>query len=283
MPEQKYLASLSTFGDLLVWFGPLVGALALILFVTLRTRSFFFVLHRVQSLLGGAQSFHDERVQRHWKSFEDMHRLNLWFGLKLTSARAMHQLFAWLDRNGIGVGEIAKAVPFFNTNKLEFSFPAAWRVKLEWFWISFSGVFLLLNAATFALSDYALFYVKSTHTGFWVNAGNAYSIGYPLTSSFEGGGSWHLESEYCLFTSEAKPLDNDLDKTVICSLILGGRDDYIQETIQSQRYLVVFLLCVLLILVIPAVLRAKSRKQAHVIQQRIRTGDQLRQNRQGNA
>lgn len=283
MPEQKYLASLTTFGDIFVWFGPLVGTLALITFVVVRTRSLFFLLHRIQSLLGGAQSFHDERVQRHWKSFEDMHRLNLWFGLKLNSSRAMHQLFAWLDRHNIGVGEIAKAVPFFDTNKLEFSFPATWRIRLEWIWVSVASLFLLVNAATFAASNYALFYVKKTHTGFWVNAGHAYSADYPLRSLFAGEGSWHLEGEYCLFTDEAAPLDNDWDKAVICHLILGERDDYIKETIESQRYLVVFLICVLLIVAVPSLLRAKSRKQAHVVQERVAMSDQHRLNRTGAA
>lgn len=77
MTEQKYLAALSVFADLLMRFRPLLGAFALIIFVIFRTKSFFFVFYRIQSLIGGAQAFHDERVQRHWKSFEDMHRSNL--------------------------------------------------------------------------------------------------------------------------------------------------------------------------------------------------------------
>jgi hypothetical protein len=89
IPEQTYLAALSAFADLLMRFGPLLGAFALIIFVIFRTKSFFF-FYRIQGLIGGAQAFHDERVQRHGKSFEDMHRLNLWFGLNLTSLRAMH-------------------------------------------------------------------------------------------------------------------------------------------------------------------------------------------------
>ena len=273
MPDQKYLAALSAFADLLMRFGPLLGAFALIIFVIFRTKSFFFVFYRVQGLIGGAQAFHDERVQRHWKSFEDMHRLNLWFGLNLTSPRAMHQLIAWLDRHKIGIGEIAKAVPYFDTNTLEFFYPATWHLRLNRVWVCASGAVLLFGAVTFAVSDYALFYVKKTNTPFWVNAGHAFSIGYPLTSHFAGSDSWHLDREYCLFTNSPAPLENALDKAVICHLIVGERDGYVQDTIQNQYYLSAFLVFMLLLLTIPPLRRAKSRKLAHNIHKSIEAAD----------
>lgn len=132
---------------------------------------------------------------------------------------------------------------------------------------------MLFGAITFAVSDYALFYVKKTNTPFWVNAGHAYSIGYPLTSHFAGSHSWHLAREYCLFTNSAAPLGNALDKAVICHLIVGERDDYVQDTIQNQYYLSAFLVFMLLLLTIPPLRRAKSRKLAHHIHKRIEAGD----------
>jgi hypothetical protein len=228
MQDQKYLSSLSAVADFFERFGPLLGFLGLVIFVLIRTRSFFFVLYRIQSLVGGAQAFHDERVQRHWKSFEDMHRLNLWFGLNLRSSRAMHQLFAWLDRHNISVGEISRSVPYFDTNTLQFTFPKKWHLKLDLTWRSVSASVVFLVACVFGASDYALLYVKKTHTAFWVGSGQAYSAGYPISSRFAEGGGWHVRDDYCLFTDTSEPLQEDWDKQVICHLVLGNRDDYIQ-------------------------------------------------------
>lgn len=269
MPDQKYFSSLSAAADLIERFGPLFGFLILAGFVLFRTRSLFFVFYRIQSLIGGAQAFHDERVQRHWKSFEDMQRLNLWFGLNLTSSRAMHQLFAWLDRHNVSVGEIAKSVPYFDPNTLQFSFPKPWVVKVGLAWRSIFASIAFLIAGAFGGSDYALLYVKKTHTLFWVGSGQAYSAGYPISSLLVNGGGWHVRGDHCLFTDTPEPLREEWDKQVICHLVLGNRDDYIQEAMQSQRWASAIFFVLFLFIAIPPLRLAAKRQQALSVQKRI--------------
>jgi hypothetical protein len=269
MPDQKYLSSLSAAADFFERFGPLMGFVLLIGFVLFRTRSLFFVFYRIQSLIGGAQAFHDERVQRHWKSFEDMHRLNLWFGLNLTSSRAMHQLFAWLDRHNVSVGEIARSLPYFNPNTLQFTFPKRWVVKLDLSWRAVVASVVFLIAGVFGATDYALLYVKKTHTLFWVGSGHAYSADYPISSLFENGGSWHIRDDYCLFTDAPDPLHEEWDKQVICHLVLGNRDDYIQEAMQSQKWSSAVFFVLFLFIAVPPLRMAVKRQQALSVQKRI--------------
>ncbi|MDD1965910.1 DUF6216 family protein [Pseudomonas putida] len=281
MPDQKYLSLLSAAADLFERFAPLLGFAALVVFVLLRTRSLFFVFYRIQSLIGGAQAFHDERVQRHWKSFEDMQRLNLWFGLNLTSSRAMHQLFAWMDRHNLSVGEISRSMTFFDANRLEFIFPKNWYLKLDLIWRSSALVILGFGAIMFSWSDYALLYVKKTHTLFWVAGGHAYSAGYPISSYFVDGGSWHLRDDYCLFTNAIAPLAEEWDKQVICHLVLGNREDYVQDAIQNQHWLGWFLAVLFLYVSFRLMRYLISRKLALNIHERVTANARQRLVRQG--
>ena len=281
MPDPKYLASLSAAVDFIERFAPLACAFVIICFVVLRTRSFFFVVYRIQSLVGGAQAFHDERVQKHWKSFEDMHRANLWFGLKLNSSRAMHQLFAWMDRHNISVSEISRAVHFFDTNKLVFTFPKNWYLKLDLTSRCAMALILIFGAFVFTASDDALLYVKKTHTLFWAGSGHANSAGYPITSYFDSGNGWHLSDDYCLFTSSPAPLIEEWDKQVICHLVLGNRDDYIKGAVDTQRLLGWLLIVLSAYSVIRLVSVVISRKQALIIQERVEENERLRSIKEG--
>lgn len=263
MPDQKYLASLTVAATFIEKFGPYLGALLLIVFVLLRTRSMFFLLYRIQILIGGGQAFHNERIQRHWKSYEDMHRLNLWFGLHLRSSQAMHQLFGWLDRHHIAVDDVARCVPYFDANTRAFRFTPPWALWAERMYMWIAAIMLIAGALLFVYADHALVYVNKTRTAFWINSGQASSISYPLTSYFLPHVGWEIDSQYCLFKSDTAPLNDDWDKHVICELVLGNRDDFIREAVDSQRYLSIYLFMLFLIVSVGGVRRSIKRKHAH--------------------
>jgi len=269
MNDSHYLASLAAAADAFERFGPYVIAILIAAFVVYRTRSLFFLFYRIQGLIGGNQAFHDGRIQRHWQSYEDMHRLNLWFGLRLKNSRSMHQLFAWLDRHKLSVNEVAKTVPYFDTNHLKFSYPSRCEIIWNRIWISLSGTLLIFAANVFVYTDYALLYVNKTHTLFWVNSGHAYSPSFPISSRIAPGHSWHVDSEYCLFSDGTAPLSEKWDQEVICGLVLGNNTEYVENAIQSQRYLSIYLFVIFLAITIPAGLRAYTRGQARKLEKRM--------------
>lgn len=245
--EQKYITSFTFLVEQLNILGPYVLGMLLVIFVLWRTKSPFFFLYRIQSLIGGTTAFNDPRLQKHWKSYADKNHLNLWFGLGLKSSRAMHQLTSWLHRHSMTLDDVSRAVPYFNTNKLNFTFPSKRVLRFRKISIPVVAVLFVLTGALFTVPDSALLWIKKTHTLFWVNSEYAYSPINQITEfwGFETG--WKIDNHYCLFKDDIAPLAEQWDKDVICYLVLGNRMDYVDEALQSQKYLGIYLLVVALI------------------------------------
>lgn len=70
---------------------------------------------------------------------------------------------------------------------------------------------------------------------------------------------------------------------MICHLVLGNRDDYIQDAVGTQRLLGWFLIVLSVYAVIRLVSVMISRKQARIIQEGVEANERLRPIKQGPA
>jgi hypothetical protein len=235
MKEPSLVFSISNWGDVLSKLFPISGVLFLIItffYIRIRTGSNFFLIYRIHELLGGMKPFYSKRLSSHWESFEDLNRVNLWFGLKLKSSSSLNEFLNWIERGNIEIHEAGYAVPYLNATKRKFFLPRFRR--LTHFIISFFISMLTVVIITFAINPMVLVSVTKTHTWFWVSTGKANSLLYPL-STVPGIEGWAIDSEFCLFNNKAYPLEDEWDKTVICNLVLGTFDKHLKSTIKLQH------------------------------------------------
>lgn len=237
MADSGALNSAIQLTDLVIKVLPYALGLFLIGFTWWRTGTVFFPLYRLYQLVGGRKSFHSDRIERHWQAYEDLNNINLWFGLRLRSSRAMHEFIAWLDKHKVTLEEAARCRPYFDANQRKVNLPTQARRRVAFSSLASVMVVLLIAATILMLQDKALLKVNKTHTWLWVASGEAYGVSYPLMKWISATGSWHLDSSQCLFEDNAVPLADQWDKDVICRLVLGNEPDYVNDAVASQHKL----------------------------------------------
>lgn len=266
MKDNDLIFSLNSWGDFLSKIFPISGVVFLVitlLYIRIRTGSNFFLMYRIHELLGGMKPFYSKRLSSHWESFEDLNRVNLWFGLKLKSARSLAEFLDWIEKGSVELHEAGNAVPYLNATKRKFMLPRF--RKFAHAIVIFLVFILTVIIVPFAISPKALISINETHTLFWVSSGTANSFTYPL-SFFPGVDGWGVDSKFCLFDNTVEPLSNEEDKRVICSLVLGNYDETLKSTIRLQHITAIYLSLIIfyvLIAYIPLRVRGTHAIELH--------------------
>jgi hypothetical protein len=212
---------------------PYLGAVALMLYVILRTNAMFYVVYRWHQLLGAAKSFNSKFVQRVWADHEDLQRFNLWFGLDLKTSKHLAKLLSWLGRNDLTIEELCRARRYFDANELTFKIPSKRRRRTVRALMLAAMTFLFLSSYVLTHTHYAWLTVKKTQTMFWVQPDEAFN-GSSKWLSWAGAAHWTVGNDYCLFSDGLEPFTEQWDKDVICSLVLGNNNQRIEDVIREQ-------------------------------------------------
>lgn len=219
--------------DLTIKLLPYLGALALMIYVVLRTNAMFYVVYRWHQLLGATKDFNSKFAQRVWADHEDLQRFNLWFGLQLKTSMHMAKLLSWLDRHELTIEEVCRARRYFDANELTFKIPSTLRRRtVRTMMLCLAGS-LFLSAYVFTQTPYALLTVKKTHTTFWVQPNDAFN-GTGTWLPWGSDARWTVDNQYCLFSDGVEPFQDQWDKEVVCNLVLGNYNQKIEGIIGDQ-------------------------------------------------
>ncbi|RMW09900.1 hypothetical protein ALP03_00070 [Pseudomonas amygdali pv. tabaci] len=219
--------------DLTIKLLPYLGALALMVYVMLRTNAMFYVVYRWHQLLGATKDFNSKFAQRVWADHEDLQRFNLWFGLQLKTSKHMAKLLSWLDRHELTIEEVCRARRYFDANELTFRIPSRLRRRtVRTMMLCVAGC-LFLSAYVFTQTPYALLTVKKTHTTFWVQPNDAFN-GTGTWLPWGSDARWTVDNQYCLFSDGLEPFQDQWDKEVVCNLVLGNYNQKIEDIIGEQ-------------------------------------------------
>ncbi len=219
--------------DLTIKLLPYLGALALMIYVMLRTSAMFYVVYRWHQLLGATKDFNSKFARRVWADHEDLQRFNLWFGLQLRTSKHMAKLLSWLDRHELTIEEVCRARRYFDANELSFKIPSTFRRRMVRTITLLAAALLSLSAYVFTQTPYALLTVKKTHTTFWVQPNDAFN-GASNWLPWGGSDRWTVDNQYCLFSDGLEPFKDQWDKEVVCNLVLGNYNQKIEDIIGEQ-------------------------------------------------
>lgn len=219
--------------DLTIKVLPYLGALALMVYVMLRTNAMFYVVYRWHQLLGATKDFNSKFAQRVWADHEDLQRFNLWFGLQLKTSKHMAKLLSWLDRHELTIEELCRARRYFDANELAFRIPSKLRRRTVRTMMLLVTGSLFLSAYVFTQTPYALLTVKKTNTTFWVQPNDAFN-GAGNWLPWGGAARWAVDNQYCLFSDGLEPFKDQWDKEVVCNLVLGNYNQKIEDLIGEQ-------------------------------------------------
>jgi hypothetical protein len=250
--------------DFLYKIWPIFAGVAIICFVYLRTGSLLFVFYRIFQLLGVDNKFSDKDDQRAWDLYEGLNKFNLKTGFGLKSVRSKRNLHDWMRLHSFEIAELREAGSYFKANSLSFDIPDRSRRFVA------RGAFLLVIFASISIAsgfsnvNYALLQVKATGTWFWVGEVEAVSFQGVLPDTLKGD-TWKIDQEGCRYSKIQKVSIDSWDEGVVCSLILGLQQDYISETVDSQKRLAAGLLLFAMALIIKLGFLIKAEQKAKAL------------------
>lgn len=220
--------------DVLSKLWPIACGLFVIIAVYWRTRSFFFIFHQILKWLGLEGKYTNPDDQKFADDYLDLNKFNLKTGFRLETLGAKSRLHAWMREHQMEFRELQGAGWYFHANKLSFDLPGRLRV---WFtrgsFLAF-GLFLIATSQFILNSNNALLKVNATGTWFWVGNNEATSVRFDYPSLLRGD-AWKIQQGDCRYMDDAMPIKSTWDKNVICHLVLGFDEAYINEAVDSQQ------------------------------------------------
>ncbi len=228
--------------DLTIKVLPYLGAVALMVYVIVRTNAMFYVIYRWHQLLGATKDFSGKSAQRVWADHEDLQRFNLWFGLQLRTSKHMAKLLSWLYRYELTIEDVCRARRYFDANELTFKIPSKRRRLTVRSLLAIAMALLFCAAYVMTQAQYALLTVKKTQTTFWVQPNEALN-GTSDWFSWAGANHWKVDNAYCLFSDGIEPFKEQWDKDVVCNMVLGNHNEQIEAVIGEQWAIGMVALC----------------------------------------
>ena len=234
MTEQTF-TSVMHWLDLLYKFWPIAGGFVLLGWGWWRTRSFFFIFHQALKWLGLVGKYSNPTDQKVADDYLDLNKFNLKTGFRLSTVGAKTRLHEWMQETDLEFAELRQAGWYFKANSLSFDLISGARL---WF---LRGVFITLGLVSLATmqfvnkTDYALLTVNATGTWFWAGKNKAFSAFFDFPKPFRGD-AWVLNQSDCRYVDGAHPLPDIWEKNVICELVLGLQDDFVNSALGSQKW-----------------------------------------------
>jgi hypothetical protein len=258
--------------DFLYKIWPIFAAIAVICFVYWRTGSMVFVFHRVFQLLGVDNKFSDKEDQRAWDLYEGLNKFNLKTGFRLQSVRSKRNLHDWMRLHNFEISEQRESGRYFRANSLSFDIPNRSR-RFGIRSLFFTLIFIFAFVATELNSiNCALLQVRATGTWFWVGGGEAFNFQSKLPGALKDD-VWKIDQEYCRYPQPEHLSIDSWDEVVVCSLVLGFQEDYIRETVASQKRLATGLLIFVMALMIRLVFLVRAELKARELNGKLTSSD----------
>lgn len=219
--------------DVLYKLWPIACGLVVLGVVWWRTRSAFFIFHQILKWLGLEGKYTNEDDQKVADDYLDLNKFNLKTGFHLESVKAKKKLHSWMREHDLEYAELRRAGWLFNANALTFTLVGA---RQKWFnsvCIVILSLLFLMTGMFLEKPNYALLKVNATGTWFWIGNNEAHSAFFDFPDALRGD-AWKLHPGDCRYDENPKAALAIWDSDVICQLVLGFKQDYVADVIESQ-------------------------------------------------
>ena len=227
-------------------------------------RSIFTLLERAWRLIAGRVEVSDTKLKQFLQETRDIEKFSFIYGLKPETIKEMHELITWINGYSIGVIDAQRAKKWIDIKTTEIikappkSYMAARLVAI----IS-CALFVILSPIPLS-SSFAFLKLKETNTWFLMDNNIAKSITE----------SWLLKKEQCPTRVETEKTVNGLKSNeyqTICKLFAdNGREKFLSDTVQSQRWLLGLFIILAILWLIVLLIQINSYEAAIKIRSKIK-------------